>query len=173
MNNRENESSRVSAPASPPIPNIVSHPPSPAPPGNIQLPAAGPTFQGSPRPGECLAITPTMFPLTQTIYGSTPQPPVGQAVVPDNICPTPDPVSMSRRLNEKIHTPMVSPLPTPTMSSDPPRLTEADAEVIDIWFFRDKEPPRVEKDPDPFLVKWTLLKQMGNDLIPLSPFNSG
>eukprot|EP01053_Blabericola_migrator_P003743 Blabericola_migrator_1__3742@NODE_211_length_11365_cov_144_425828_g181_i0_p6_GENE_NODE_211_length_11365_cov_144_425828_g181_i0NODE_211_length_11365_cov_144_425828_g181_i0_p6_ORF_typecomplete_len188_score27_46_NODE_211_length_11365_cov_144_425828_g181_i06491212 len=167
-----------------PIPSIVSHAPSrPAAAFEQQrgIPQLGdshvrpPHFQGSPRPGETVAPTPTMFPITTEIYGTEPQiVGIEQEIPPSpgHICATPAMIELAAELDQKVKPLPVSPLPTPSVVGEPPRLTEADAEIIDIWFFRGMVPEeQLETDDHPGqLVEWKLLKQVGdNEVIPLTP----
>eukprot|EP01057_Protomagalhaensia_wolfi_P004180 Protomagalhaensia_wolfi_Nauph_80__4179@NODE_424_length_2545_cov_30_204709_g317_i0_p2_GENE_NODE_424_length_2545_cov_30_204709_g317_i0NODE_424_length_2545_cov_30_204709_g317_i0_p2_ORF_typecomplete_len200_score30_63_NODE_424_length_2545_cov_30_204709_g317_i012281827 len=157
-----------------PIPAIVSHAPSrPARAFPQQDPPVlgtgphAPHFQGSPRPGEVLPPSPTMFPITVEIYGSEPQPSLQQPI-DQEINPTP--VGLATTLDQLIKTPIVSPLPTPGVVNEAPRLTEADADLIDIWFFRGALPPsRLEEEVES-LRQWKMLRQTDDGTsMPLTP----
>lgn len=97
-----------------------------------------PRFSPMPLNDQSFPPSPNMFPFTTELFGTEAFPHINDPVDID-ICPSPNPLEVAK-LTMPPGSPGISPLPSPSIPSGTPRLTEADADLVDIWFFRNRVP---------------------------------
>lgn len=150
------------------IPTIIATAPSGITPHGLNpVPEAtlmsGPHFAGPPRfspipPDATFPPSPTMFPYTEEVYHQEPFPRLEEPVSIDINIPSPNPLNIPQK--SVPNTPAVTPIPSPMIVDGEHRLTEADAEVLDVWFFREQLPEtasEVTGEKNDTLIKWEFL----------------